>query len=149
MKTTIRNSIGGLAFVSALILTFQPSSARAQGTAFTYQGRLESAGAPANRFYDFSAQVYNRASAGEPGDTLVSGTLTFTAVPVSNGLFMLTLDFGAGPFNGEARWLSLAVRTNGSGAFTTLTPRQPITATPYAIWPGARSARPVPPALRV
>ena len=29
------------------------------------------------------------------------------------------------------------MRTNGGGAFTTLTPRQPITATPYAITAGA------------
>lgn len=41
MKTTIRTSIGGLALLSALVFTLHPSSARAQGTAFTYQGRLD------------------------------------------------------------------------------------------------------------
>ncbi len=104
-----------------------------QGTAFTYQGRLDESGQPSNGLYDFRAQVYNRATPGEPGDALVSSTLTFTTVPVTNGLFSLTLDFGAGPFNGEARWLSLAVRTNGAPGYQTLQPRQPVSPTPYAI----------------
>lgn len=134
MKTTIRNSIGGLAFLSALTLTLQPATIHAQGTAFTYQGRLDQTGQPANGLYDFRAQVYNRATPGEPGDTLVSSTLTFTAVPVSNGLFTLTLDFGTGPFNGEDRWLMLQVRTNNAPGYTVLTPRQPVSATPYALW---------------
>lgn len=133
MNTTIRNSIGGLALWSALILVLQPATVRAQGTAFTYQGRLDDSGQPANGLYDFRAQVYNRATPGEPGDALVSSTLTFTTVPVTNGLFSLTLDFGAGPFNGEARWLLLAVRTNGAPGYQTLLPRQPVTPTPYAI----------------
>ncbi|HAV60805.1 MAG TPA: hypothetical protein DCY13_00375, partial [Verrucomicrobiales bacterium] len=41
------------------------------------------------------------------------------------------LDFGD-QFPGADRWLEIAVRTNLSG-FTTLSPRQPLTATPYAI----------------
>lgn len=35
---------------------------------------------------------------------------------------------------GNARWLDIAVRPSGSGAFTVLGPRQPITAAPYAIF---------------
>ena len=119
-----------------LVLTTGILSTRAQGTAFTYQGHLTDSGQAASGLYDFRAQLYNRATPGEPGDALVSGTLTFTAVPVSNGLFVLNLDFGASPFNGEARWLVLAVRTNGAGSFNTLAPRQPVTPTPYAILSG-------------
>lgn len=107
-------------------------SARAQGTAFTYQGLLTEGGQPANGLYDFRAQIYSRASASEPGDALVSGTVTST-VGVSHGMFVLNLDFGAGPFNGESRWLLLEVRTNNTPNYTTLVPRQPITPTPYAI----------------
>ncbi|HPC62729.1 MAG TPA: hypothetical protein PKX23_18860, partial [Verrucomicrobiota bacterium] len=109
MKTNPTLHVACLALASSFLLH---PSAFAQGTAFTYQGRLDESGQPATGLYDFRAQVYNRATAGEPGDALVSSTLTFTAVPVSNGLFTLTLDFGATPFNGEARWLWLAVRTN-------------------------------------
>jgi len=54
---------------------------------------------------------------------------------VSNGLFTVTLDFG-NQFPGANRWLEIGVRTNGVGAYTTLSPRQPITATPYAITAG-------------
>jgi hypothetical protein len=105
-------------------------------TAFTYQGRLEESGTPANGLYDFRAHVYNRAVAGEPGDALVSSTLTLTAVPVTNGLFVLNLDCGAAPFNGEARWLALVVRTNNALNYMSLAPRPPLTATPYAILAG-------------
>ena len=133
MKTSLKMTLGAVLWTAMLL---QPSTLLAQGTAFTYQGRLTDGGQAASGLYDFRAQVYNRAVAGEPGDALVSGTLTFTAVPVSNGLFVLNLDFGASPFNGEARWLVLAVRTNGAGSFNTLAPRQPVTPTPYAILSG-------------
>jgi hypothetical protein len=53
---------------------------------------------------------------------------------VTNGLFNVALDFGPAAFDGSARWLDIGVRTNGSGAdYAALTPRQPITPTPYAI----------------
>jgi len=55
------------------------------------------------------------------------------ALPVTNGLFTITLDPGAGVFTGPPRWLDIALRTNGAGAYTTLSPRQPITAAPYAV----------------
>jgi len=54
-----------------------------------------------------------------------------SATLLSNGLFTATLDFGPGIFTGPERWLEIAVRTNGSGNFTTNSPRQKITATPY------------------
>ncbi len=138
MKTNPTLHVACLALASSFLLH---PSAFAQGTAFTYQGRLDESGQPATGLYDFRAQVYNRATAGEPGDALVSSTLTFTAVPVSNGLFTLTLDFGATPFNGEARWLWLAVRTNNDLSYTVLTPRQPITPTPYALLSGRLSGQ--------
>ncbi len=105
-------------------------SVRAQTSAFSYQGRLADGGAAATGIYDLQFAIFAAPSNGEP----VGGLLTNAAVAVSNGLFVTTLDFGAAPFSGAARWLEIGVRTNGSaGAFTTLTPRQPITATPYAI----------------
>src|SRR5438045_945584 len=59
-----------------------------------------------------------------------------SCVSVSNGLFTVKLDFGAGAFNGNARWLELAVRTNGVASFTPLSPRQNLTPTAYAIAAG-------------
>lgn len=62
--------------------------------------------------------------------------MTNAATGVSDGLFTVTLNFGAGVFNGANRWLEIAARTNGGGAFTVLSPRQAITATPYALTAG-------------
>lgn len=100
-----------------------------QGTVFTYQGRLNDAGGPASGIYDLRFAIYDAASAGSALGT----PITNTAVTISNGLFTATLDFGSSPFNGAPRWLDIGVRSNGGGAFVTLDPRQPITATPYAI----------------
>ncbi|MCC6823362.1 MAG: hypothetical protein IT579_21740 [Verrucomicrobia subdivision 3 bacterium] len=100
----------------------------AQSTAFTYQGVLQSGGAPANGSTDFTFTLYNAAS----GGATVGVSNEVNHLAVSNGLFTVTLDFGAA-FDGNARWLEIGVRTNGAGAFSTLSPRQAITASPYAI----------------
>ena len=39
-------------------------------------------------------------------------------VPVTNGLFTVTLDFGTSVFTGPARWLEIGVRTNGGGSYS-------------------------------
>ena len=109
----------------------QLSTARAQGTAFTYQGRLNSGSNPANGTYDLQFAIYD--STNQPG-TVIAGPLTNSATGVTNGLFAVTLDFGANVFTGPDRWLEIAVRTNGSGEFTTLSPRQKLTPTPYAVF---------------
>ncbi len=109
--------------------------ALAQSTAFTYQGRLNDGANPANGKYDLTFALFNVVSgAGQVGNTLTNST-----TGVSNGLFTVTLDFG-NQFPGANRWLEIAVRTNGGGAFTTLAPRQPITPTPYAIYAGGVTA---------
>ena len=101
----------------------------AQSSAFTYQGRLSDGAGPANGSYDLTFALYDAESNG----TQQGVTLTNTATAVSNGLFTVALDFG-NEFPGADRWLEIGVRTNGGAAFATLTPRQPLTATPYAIF---------------
>jgi hypothetical protein len=64
----------------------------------------------------------------------VAGPVTNTAVAVSNGQFIVTVDFGSNVFNGTPYWLEIAVQTNGVADFVTLQPRQQITATPYAVY---------------
>jgi len=102
--------------------------AQAQGTAFSYQGRLNFNGIPATGLYDLRFTAY----AGLLSPSPVGGPVTLPAVPVTNGLFAVTLDFGAGLFIGPQRWLEIAVRTNGADSFVTLDPRQQVTAVPYA-----------------
>ena len=106
------------------------ATAQAQSTAFNYQGRLNDNGASANGSYDLQFTVFDAATNGN----VIGSVVTKAATGVSNGLFTVQLNFGAGVFDGSARWLELAVRTNGSNsAFTSLLPRQIMTSTPYAI----------------
>ncbi len=108
------------------------SQAAPLGTAFTYQGSLQDGGSPAQGVYDLQFSVYDAVA----GGALVGGPITHTPVTVTNGLFTVVLDFGAGVFTGNARWLEIGVRTNGGGGFTTLGPRQPLTPSPYALYAG-------------
>ncbi len=113
-----------------LLLACAALKVSAQGTAFNYQGRLNDTGSPANAAYDFRFTVYNALTNGSPA----GAPLTNSAVAVSNGLFDVTLDFGAGIFTGTNYWLDIAVRATGATNFTTLSPRQPILPVPYAIF---------------
>ena len=103
---------------------------QAQGTAFTYQGGLNYNGSPANGNFDFQFSLYPA----DTGGAAIAGPVTNAAVSVSNGQFTVMLDFGAGAFTGENRFLEIGVGTNGAGTFSVLAPRQPVSATPYAIF---------------
>jgi hypothetical protein len=112
-----------------LLATTAATPLRAQVSAFTYQGRLNLNGAPANGYYDFMFRLLN-----DPTNGVAAPVIPIAlAVPVSNGLFTTGMDFGAENFDGANRWLEINVRTNGGGPFTTLSPRQLLTPTPYAI----------------
>ena len=100
------------------------------GTAITYQGRLNDGGMPANGSYDLVFALWDASTNGSP----VGPVLTNSAATASNGLFTAILDFGAGVFDNNARWLEIAVRTNGGGGFTALTPRQRIMPYPVALY---------------
>src|SRR3989441_9495523 len=56
-------------------------------------------------------------------------------VAVSNGLFTTGLDFGSNVFNGTTWWLEISLRRAGTfGEFVFLSPRQPLTPTPNALF---------------
>ncbi len=124
----------GVALVAVPIATLP--FAIAQGTAFTYQGRLTDNGGPANGDYDLKFSLFDDPAVG----TQVGASLTNAPTSVSNGLFTVTLDFGVGVFEGNPRWLEIGVTTNGSGQdFSSLVPRQALTPTPYAVHAGTAS----------
>jgi trimeric autotransporter adhesin len=107
----------------------------AQGTAFTYQGRLNGNGSPASGTYDFRFRL-----ATDPlANNYVGSPYLTNGVAVNNGLFMATMDFGPGIFAGSSYWLEVDVRTNGAGSYTALTPLQALTPTPYAIFANTAS----------
>jgi len=114
--------------LAALCFTISSVCINAQTTAFTYQGQLQDSGSPANGLYDLTFELF-----GSPTNGALISVVTNTATEVANGLFTVSLDFGVVVFDGTERWLELAVATNGGGAFTTLTPRHPITPTPYSL----------------
>jgi hypothetical protein len=129
-----------LPLLLALLSTLNPlpSALFAQGTAFTYQGRLTDGVNPASGIYDLRFTIFD--STNLPG-VIVAGPLTNSATGVTNGFFTIALDFGSGPFtSGAPRWLEIGVRTNGGGAFAALAPRQQLTPTPYAIYAEGASA---------
>jgi hypothetical protein len=137
-----RQALVSLLVVLLLTLT---ASARAQdpvseggvtvqaalGTAFTYQGRLTDSDAPAEGSYDFRFILYDADSDGAQ----VGSAVMRENVPVGDGYFAVELDFGSTAFSGAARYLEVAVRPGDStDAHTALSPRQPLTAAPYALY---------------
>ncbi len=132
MKSKLHNIIVMLAMLALSTLNSEFSTARAQSaTAFTYQGQIQNNGSPANGNYDLAFDLFNAVNNG----TAVAPSLTNYATPVSNGLFTVTLDFGAGVFTGSNNWLDISVRPNGaSNAFIELTPRQLLTPAPQSIY---------------
>jgi len=128
MKTCIR-CVFGLWFLFTMC-SLQLSTARAQGTAFTYQGRLNDSGGAASGTYNLKFSLFNTNTTG----VAIAGPVTNNSVVVSNGLFTVLIDFGAGAFAGQSNWLEIAVATNGVTTFSTLAPRQQLTPTPYAIF---------------
>jgi len=122
-------------FVLALGLMVCPGElarAATMGSAFTYQGRLLDTDDAADGLYDFEYKLFDDPCVG----TQQGSTIDVNDLDVIDGYFAVELDFGS-VFNGEARWLEIAVRPGASidaNDFAALIPRQELTPTPYAIY---------------
>ncbi len=123
-----------LSALLALLLGVQ-AGAHAQGTAFTYQGRLNFNGSLAAGNYDFRFRLATDAL----GNNFTGSPFLTNAVPVTNGLFFTTLDFGAGIFTGGNLWLQIEVKTNGAAGYSLLNPLQAFAPTPYAMFANTAS----------
>ncbi len=100
-------------------------------TEFSYQGRLEDAGRAANGEFDLRFRLYGAPS----GGAQIGGTISVNDWPITDGLITTSLDFGVSPFSGAPRWLQIEIRPgNSAGAYTPLSPRQALTAVPYAMY---------------
>jgi hypothetical protein len=106
------------------------------GTAFTYQGQLSENGSAANGAHDFSFKLFDAAADGaQKGPMVIKDEVSIAA-----GLFTTQLDFGP-VFDGTTLFLEIGVRPgSSSGAYTTLTPRQALTAAPYANYAASTGA---------
>src|ERR1700677_653521 len=130
MKSKLHSSLIVPALLALFTLNSGPSTARAQGRAFTYSGQLQNNGSPAGGTYDLVSPLFTNSG----GGVAVAGPVTNNAVGVTNGLFTVLIDFGPGVFTGQIDWLQIGVATNGQSSFTTLSPRQQLTPTPYALY---------------
>ncbi|MFN3763756.1 MAG: hypothetical protein ACK4WK_11235, partial [Anaerolineae bacterium] len=100
------------------------------GTAFTYQGQLKKDGNPITGTCDFRFRLWDAATGGNQ----ISTTLWKQGVQLANGYFTIPdLNFGSGAFQGEARWLEIAVKCAGDTDYVALFPRQRLNPTPYAL----------------
>lgn len=117
-----------LVVVLAVYVCFVPSIL-AQPTAFNYQGSLTDGGSPANGSYQMQFRLFDAPS----GGTQIGSTLADVPVTALNGAFRARLDFGSNPLGGQDRWLEIAVRQNSGQSYTTLSPREQISSSPYAV----------------
>jgi trimeric autotransporter adhesin len=129
---TCRVHLTSLALLLAAGLPAAPALAQGPvGTSFTFQGDLRSGGAAVTTATDFQFRLFDAAT----GGTQIGSLLAADNIALNGGRFVVDLDFGSAAFAGQARFLEIAVRTPaGSGTFTTLEPRQPVHAAPYAIF---------------
>jgi len=125
-----------VALVVAATLAAAPFAAAQTplGNAFTYQGRLDQSASPANGSYSMVFKLWDSPT----GGTQVGPTLTFDGlagnpapVNITGGLFTASLDFGAGAFGTNARWLEITI--DG----VTLSPRQATSPAPAALFSAA------------
>jgi hypothetical protein len=128
-----------LYFVTLVVIAMTALTVGAQSNTFTYQGRLTDNNLAAVGTYEMQFRVFDAAVAGNQLPIGTPVTLNFTVagtnpVTVSNGAFTVQLNFGNGVFTGADRWLEISVRKpSDPPGFTLLTPRQPITSSPYSI----------------
>lgn len=105
-------------------------------TAFTYQGVLKLVGEAYTGDADIKFELFDEVIAGSQ----VGTALFLDGASLVDGVVTADLDFGPGAFAGDGRWLEISVRApawDGMGAepaYTTLTPRQAVMATPYALY---------------
>ena len=129
-----RNKLKKQAFyIIALLAVLGAQSVFAQTTDFTYQGKLNDGGNPANAIYDMQFRLFDLAGAGQ--GTQQGATITNPTVTVTNGNFAVSLDFGAAVFaSGADRFLEISLRPAGNtGGYTSLAPRQKLTSAPYSV----------------
>ncbi|MCC7290971.1 MAG: hypothetical protein IT449_02795 [Phycisphaerales bacterium] len=109
------------------VLTGTSFASETVGTIVTYQGRLTEGGQPASGAHDFKVFLFDALTGGAQ-----IATVTKSNVTVTNGLFTLDLDFGQ-VYGEVALFVELRVSPAGLNQFETLTPRQRLTPTPFAL----------------
>jgi hypothetical protein len=125
-----RHSFHSFTFCALTVIALcAAQSVFAQTTMFAYQGKLDFDGVPANGQFDFQFKLFDALSDGAQQGT----TVEQLSVEVTNGDYKVNLDFGSGAFAGGDRFIEVSFRPTGSVNYSTITPRQFVTSTPYSI----------------
>lgn len=93
---------------------------------FTYHGYLEDNDAPANGSYSMVFRLYNSSSGGSS-----QGQQSFGSVTVTDGIFSVDLNFSSSVWDASNVYVEVTVDGN------VMSPRQRVTAVPYAIQAGS------------
>lgn len=103
----------------------------AQVAVVTYQGKLTNAGNAANGTFDMQFRFFDA----QTGGTAAGPVIARANVQAVNGIFTVELDASGTSFPASAeRWLEILVKQAGSAEpYATLTPRQLVSSTPYAL----------------
>lgn len=110
--------------IVALTLLTAAAAQAAITTAFTYQGKLtDNGGIPQSGTIPMVFKLFDSSAGGAQIGASVPQDVT-----VQNGVFTVSLDFGAAAFNGDRRWLEVTV----NGAL--ISPRHEVLAAPYALF---------------
>ena len=94
----------------------------AHADSFTYPGRLQDGGTPANGRYDIQLTLYSKQS----GGSVLAGPVTLYGVSVSNGNFSTNVDFGPMTPMTSQGWVDVKVSPAGNNAFVSLDNRSPV-----------------------
>lgn len=100
-----------------------PAAAGSTNTTFTYQGELRAGGDAASGSFDMNFSLWDALADGAQ----IGSTIDKPGIVVAEGRFNVQLEMGANAFDNSSRWLEITVE-----GFT-LSPRQPITRSPYSI----------------
>lgn len=97
-------------------------------SAFTYQGKLETGGAPLTGVVSLAFTLYTDVE----GGLATTPSVIVDNVQVDRGLFTAKVDFGTAALEQRGRWLQIGVKEAGSLFFTPLAPRQYLSNAPTA-----------------
>lgn len=120
--------------IASVLYLLSSTWSHAQSTAFTYQGDLKANGTPASGVHDFRFRLFDAVSGGAAVGSLVCAD----NVSVAEGKFSAAIDFGQAFATTAGRFLEIEVRRDtglncgSASGFAVLTPRQRITAAPFA-----------------
>ncbi|MBL8879171.1 MAG: CHRD domain-containing protein [Phycisphaerales bacterium] len=125
--------LAGLWYLDIHTISFPGGEIRGQivdATLVTYQGRLKESGNAANGTADLRFKLFDA----ESGGSAVGDSMLAEGVVVQDGLFAVELPFDVSHYAGAPRWLEVEVAYPAGGAYTTLTPRQPLSWAPRALY---------------